>query len=156
MMSMLYVSSLLVFVTSTPNFPWLQNKAVSSLGYFSVAMIKYHGKNSLRGKGLTVAHSSKVPIMGEGVSRQQEIGASGHVIFTMRKQRKMNTVLISISSFTQSKTPTPGMVLPGHSWAFPHQLILSRQSLTCILRDKSLLTGAHGVLCPELFHSLLS
>lgn len=107
-------------------FPGFKIKLVSCLSYFSVAMIKYQ-LNNLRGKGLTLAHSSKVPIMGEGVSRQQEMEHLVMLYLQWESREKMNTVLISISSFTQSKTPTLRMVLPGHSWAFPHQFSTSYQ-----------------------------
>lgn len=53
--------------------------------------IKYSEKSNLQLKNFVLAHSLRVQFIKAGKLRRQVLEAVGHIVFTVRKQRAMNT-----------------------------------------------------------------
>lgn len=73
---------------------------------FLVTMTKYPSRSRLRDEGFILAHSSVVlSVMGGDMG--QECEATGHILFTARKQRKGIPMLGSLFPLSWVQDPSP-------------------------------------------------
>lgn len=90
---------------------------------FSTAVIRHPDKRSLRKKGFALAHSSRLESISTGRSRQQELGAAGHITSASRRQRAMTScsALLPLSaSAVQAMVHQSGQVcLPQYQPRYP-------------------------------------
>lgn len=86
---------------------------------FPLAVIKYSDKSNLQGKGILLAHSSRVCHGGNVMMARVE--AADSITSMIRKQRGMNSCFSAPFQYLKSSGPQPGNVAT-HSNGFPSQL----------------------------------